>query len=234
MTWAAVPGAVGYVVQRAGSLNGPYSLLDSVTWLGWADYGIVSNATYYYKITAMNAAGASSSSLTTSRPAAPVSLTAVAGDKQVTLTWPASVGATGYVLKGGISSGNATNIVVSGITATNYVNAGLTNGVTYYYVVDSIGTAATSGDSSQASATPVLPPPPLINQFSVSGGNFIVSGSGGVPNSTNYILVSTNITAPLTNWTRLFTNQFDGAGNFNFTNALIPAGPQLFYRLLMQ
>jgi len=233
VTWAAVPGAVGYVVQRAASLNGPYSMLDSVTWLGWADYGIVSNATYYYKITAMNAAGASPSSLTTSRPAAPANLTAVAGDKQVSLTWPYTVGATGYVLKSGISNGNATNIVASGITATNFINAGLTNGVTYYYVVDSIGTAATSGDSSQASATPVLPPPPTITRLSLNGTNFILSSSGGVPNSTNYILVSTNLADPLAIWARLFTNQFDSSGNFNFTNAVVPAGPQLFYRLLM-
>jgi fibronectin type 3 domain-containing protein len=234
LNWSAVSGAVGYVIQRSTSLNGTYILLQSITQTAYTNSGVISNATYYYKVTPVNAGGIAAAGITTTRPTAPATLTAVAGDKQVTLTWPATVGATGYVLKSGISNGSATNIVVSGITATNYVNAGLTNGVTYYYVVGSIGTAATSGDSTQASATPMLPPPPTISQFTVGSGDFIVSGSGGVPNATNYILVSTNITAPLTNWTRLFTNQFDSSGNFNFTNALDPAGPQLFYRLLMQ
>ena len=46
----------------------------------------------------------------------------------------------------------------------------------------------------------------------------------------NYLLTSTNLAAPVTNWTRLLTNQFDGNGNFNFTN---PAGTnmQKFYLL---
>jgi hypothetical protein len=34
--------------------------------------------------------------------------------------------------------------------------------------------------------------------------------------------------APLTNWTRLLTNQFDGNGNFNFTNPLDPGSAQSF------
>ena len=234
ITWATVPGAVGYVVQRASNVNGPYIILDSITWIGWTDYGIVSNATYYYKITAVNAGGTSPGSITTSRPAAPATLTAVAGNSQVALAWQSSVGATGYVLQRGISSGNATNIVISGITGTNYVVTGLTNGVTYYFVVDAIGTSATSGNSPQVSATPEPPTPPTITQLSVNGSSFILSGSGGVPNSTNYILVSTNLASPLTNWTPLFTNQFDSAGNFNFTNSINPSVPQLFYRLLMQ
>jgi cellulose 1,4-beta-cellobiosidase len=185
-------------------------------------------------VTPVNAGGTATSGITTTRPAAPATLSAIAGDTQVTLNWSVSIGATGYVLESGTSSGNATNIVVSGITTTNYVNTGLTNGLTYYYVVDAIGTAATSGNSPQVSAMPVAPPPPTITQFVVNGASFTLSASGGVPNSTNYILVSTNLASPLTNWTRLFTNQFDNSGNFNFTNSLVPGGPQLFYRLLMQ
>lgn len=234
LTWATVPGAIGYLVQRATSVNGPYTLLASITWIGYADYGINSNATYYYKITAMNAGGTSPDAITTTRPAPPALLTATAGNTQVTLSWPASIGATGYILKSGTSSGNETNIVASGITTANYVNTGLSNGVTYFYVVAAMGTAATSGNSPEADATPVLPAPPTITLLTVDGTNFSFSGVGGVPNSTNYILSSTNLASPLTNWTRLFTNQFDNSGNFNFTNPIIPGAPQMYYRLLMQ
>lgn len=65
----------------------------------------------------------------------------------------------------------------------------------------------------------------------VSGGNLVLSGTGGVTNGNYYVLTSTNLAAPLTNWTRLVTNQFDGSGNFNFTNAMNTNSPQSFYLL---
>jgi autotransporter-associated beta strand protein len=60
--------------------------------------------------------------------------------------------------------------------------------------------------------------PPTIGGVGTAGGNLVMTGSGGNPNGSYYVLTSTNLTAPLTNWTRLLTNQFDGAGDFNFTN----------------
>jgi hypothetical protein len=39
---------------------------------------------------------------------------------------------------------------------------------------------------------------------------------------------------PLTNWPRLLTNQFDAAGNFNFTNGINSTSPQSFYLLQLQ
>ncbi len=157
LNWSAVSGAVGYVVSRATSVNGTYNYLMSITETTYTDIGLNTNTAYYYKIIAMNAGGISANAITTTRPAAPASLTAVAANAQVVLTWPASVGATGYVVLRGTSSGNATNIIASGITSTNYTNTGLSNGATYYYVVQAIGTAATSVNSSQASATPAKP-----------------------------------------------------------------------------
>ena len=230
LSWAAVSGAIGYVVQRATSVNGPYIILNSITPLLYTDIGINSNATYYYKVTAVNAGGTSPGAVTTSRPAAPTNLHVIPGNAQIMLDWPASVGATSYILKYGISSGGATNIVASGITSTNFVSTGLTNGVTYYFVVNAVGTAATSGNSPQAAATPTLPPPPNITQLLFNGTNFTLSGSGGVAFSTNYILGSTNLSGV---WFPLFTNQFDASGNFSFTNSITPGFPQLYLRLLM-
>jgi autotransporter-associated beta strand protein len=72
---------------------------------------------------------------------------------------------------------------------------------------------------------------PVIGNISVSGGNLVMSGTGGVTNGTYYVLTSTNIATPLANWTRLLTNPFDVGGNFNFTNAIPPTAPQNFYLL---
>jgi fibronectin type 3 domain-containing protein len=231
LNWSAVSGAVGYVIGRATSINGSFTLLQSITETTYTDVGVSSSGTYYYKVTPVNSGGIAPNSITTTRPAAPASLTAVAGNAQVILTWPASIGATGYNVMRGTSSGNDTNIIASGITATNFSDTGLVNGTTYYYVVAATGSAANSGNSIEARATPALPPPPTIGSILVIGTNFSLSGAGGTANATYYVLGTTNLLTPSSNWTRLLTNQFDSSGNFNFTNALDPNSPQNYYRV---
>jgi autotransporter-associated beta strand protein len=73
--------------------------------------------------------------------------------------------------------------------------------------------------------------PPVFSGISLDGGNFVFTGAGGAANATYYLLGATNLGAPLSNWTRLLTNQFDGSGNFNFTNAPDTNAPQSFYLL---
>jgi beta-galactosidase len=74
---------------------------------------------------------------------------------------------------------------------------------------------------------------PVIGTVSISGGGLALAGTGGVANANFYLLGTTNLASPLTNWTRLFTNQFDGNGNFNFTNPL-GANAQNFYLLQLR
>jgi len=72
---------------------------------------------------------------------------------------------------------------------------------------------------------------PEFGGIHVAPNGLVMSGSGGVPGGRYYLLCATNVTTPLVNWTRLLTNQFDGNGNFNFTNISNAVGPQTFYRL---
>jgi hypothetical protein len=72
---------------------------------------------------------------------------------------------------------------------------------------------------------------PVISSSSFSGGNLILSGTNGPANGSYYVLTSTNLTTPLTNWTRLSTNAFDANGAFSVTNAVSPGTPQRFYGL---
>ena len=72
---------------------------------------------------------------------------------------------------------------------------------------------------------------PVIGAISISETNLTFSGSSGVGSAPFYLLGSTNLTAPVANWTVLLTNQFDAGGNFSFTNALDQNWPQGFYRL---
>ena len=45
------------------------------------------------------------------------------------------------------------------------------------------------------------------------------TGTNGVPLENYFVLTSTNLALPKSNWTRLATNQFDANGGFAFTNA---------------
>jgi fibronectin type 3 domain-containing protein len=109
-------------------------------------------------------------------PSAPTGLLATAGNAEVSLTWIASSGATGYyVQRAMVSGGPYTQIAVP--AANSYTNTGLTNGTTNYYVVSAFNSAGQSANSSQASATPMAPatPPAAPTGLQATAGNAQVS-----------------------------------------------------------
>ena len=77
----------------------------------------------------------------------------------------------------------------------------------------------------------VTPTAPIIDNITVTGSNLVLKGSGGMLDGNYYVLVSTNLSLPRSNWTRLLTNQFDGTGAFAVTNDLDPNAAQNFYLL---
>ncbi|NOU95765.1 hypothetical protein GC093_21435 [Paenibacillus sp. LMG 31456] len=93
------------------------------------------------------------------RPSAPTGLTAAAGDAKVNLSWTAISGMS-YTVKRSDTNGGLYTSVQSGITTGSYVDNGLNNGTTYYYVVTASSNGLESADSSQATATPQKPQPP--------------------------------------------------------------------------
>src|SRR4029078_2988400 len=83
-----------------------------------------------------------------------------AGVNQVGLAWAVSVGATTYNVKGATNSGGPHTTITNRPT-TSFVNTGLSNGVTYYYVVSALNFNGESANSAEASAAPFPPQPPL-------------------------------------------------------------------------
>ena len=84
----------------------------------------------------------------------------------------------------------------------------------------------------QVSSTTVGVPPTFGDVGVVAGGgSLVISGSGGAPNGTYYVLTSTNIAVPASQWACVATNQFDGASRFIFTNTPGTNFPQGFYLL---
>lgn len=107
--------------------------------------------------------------------AAPASLNATAGSSgQVTLSWPASTGATSYHVKRSLVSGGP-YVSVGCTTSTSYTDSGLANGTTYYYVVSAAYSAGPdaggeSADSPEVNATAVVTPPAAPTNVSASTG----------------------------------------------------------------
>jgi hypothetical protein len=71
--------------------------------------------------------------------------------------------------------------------------------------------------------------PPTIGGIEVSGGNVIISGTGGTQGDTYYVVSSTNVALPLVDWTPVATNVFGPGGVFSVTNAV--SGPSEFFRI---
>jgi autotransporter-associated beta strand protein len=86
-------------------------------------------------------------------------------------------------------------------------------------------------DSSVAGQVNVIVTGPRFGSVQANTHGLVLSGSGGTPNASYYLLTATNLATPLANWTRLLTNQFDASGNFSITNAVTPQTPRQFYRL---
>ena len=91
-------------------------------------------------------------------PAAPTGLRAVAGDARVRLDWNASPepDVTGYRVYRSPTAGGPYAFVAA-VAAPGFDDLGLTNGVTYYYVVTAIDARAESGPSNEAAARPEAP-----------------------------------------------------------------------------
>src|SRR5262249_24271517 len=95
--------------------------------------------------------------------AAPASLTATPASPQISLTWPASTGASGYHVKRSTTSGGPyTGIGCA--TATSFNDSNVVSGTTYYYVVSANfsggpDAGGESADSSQANATVMVTGP---------------------------------------------------------------------------
>jgi subtilisin family serine protease/fibronectin type 3 domain-containing protein len=160
----------GYKIYRGTVAGGETYTGTTVAGTSYTNTGLANGTTYYFKVSAVNAVGEGGLSNEASAtpvaaptaPIAPTSLTAVAGNGQVALSWtaPASNGGsaiTGYRIYRGTSAGSEsfTGVTVSG---TSYTNTGLANGTTYYFKVSAVNAVGESALSTEASATPATVP----------------------------------------------------------------------------
>jgi len=107
------------------------------------------------------------------------------------LSWNGSVGADSYIVKRSTTSGSGYGTIASGVTSPSYLDTGLVNGTTYYYVVAATNVNGVSSNSTQVSARPTSsvvissPLPPLIHRYSFNeSSGTIAHDSVGTANGT--------------------------------------------------
>src|SRR5262249_54630639 len=156
----------------------------------FTDTGLTDGTTYYYQVTAVNAAGESTrsgevSAMPVAPPSAPTGVAATAGNTQIRLNWTASQGAASYNVYRGASPGaEGAPAIITGIMTTSFTDTGLTDGITYYYRVTAVNPGGESGQSAEVSATAQF----LILAIDAGGGvvGSFVADTDFVGNSLTY------------------------------------------------
>ena len=98
-----------------------------------------------------------------------------------------------------------------------------------------IETGYNNSVAAGAAFTIVALPPLRITSISVNGPTLTLKAANGSTNGVYYLLTSTNVKMPLSQWARVLTNHFDGNGNLILsTNIINPADAQRFFMLQMQ
>ncbi len=175
-------------------------------------------------------------------PSAPLNLTAIAGDQQVSLSWNAPSFDGGfpivnYQIYRGTTSGGEVFLAQIGNTPT-YLDGGLTNGQTYYYMVSAFNGIGEGPFSNEANATPTMTPgPPILLEANLSGNGdenvtlkWSLSSDDGVgQNSVIGYEIHRNTTYDANGSGYQFTSSVS-AGIYEFTDSLAGEGdPNKYY-----
>ena len=146
----------------------------------------------------------------TTPPAAPVSVSASAGQNQATIQWAANTETdlAGYRVYRSTTSGTGyTEVTTSLVTAPGFTNTGLTGGTTYYYVVRAFDLAGNgSANSAQVSVVPTAPPAPVtlfsdgFESGNLTAGGWVVQNTNAAANTGARLTGSWGARLTATSW----------------------------------
>ncbi len=164
LAWTAVTDATNYTIQRSSDDVAWTTVVPSPALTGtsssYNDTSLSAGTTYYYRISAIDAAGSSVPSpvdpaLTI--PAAPVLTATPVTLTQINLSWPAVTGASSYIVASSPDGSTWTTLATQ--AGTTYQNTGLTADTAYYYEVTAVNATGDSAVSNVPVANTVLTAP---------------------------------------------------------------------------
>jgi hypothetical protein len=217
-------GGTNNLSAGSGFTNGSYTLMTYTGALSGALPTLGSVPAGYNYSLSTNTAGQVNLMVTL---LAPTNLVATATNLLINLKWNSVSGATSYNLKRGTVIGTFSTIY-SGLTATNYADANVTNAVNYFYVVTATGAGGESTNSLQASAAPLPSNQPTNLGLQAGGGQLQLSWP---PDHLGWRLQiqTNNLSQGIgTNWATMANST-----NVNSTNVVInPTNGAVFLRLV--
>jgi alpha-amylase len=240
VTWTASAGATTYTVYRSLTSAGTYAAIPAgtnLTGTSFADSGLSPGTTYFYKVSAANAAGPSALSSAGSAatlPSSPATVSATAtSSSSITVTWSASTGATAYTVYRSLINNNAGDFApVSGSQAgTSFVDTGLSANTTYFYKVQAAnnsGPADVSTATGTATTLPSTQPPPPVPEVptgvtvAASGSSLVVSWAAVTGAISYRVSRATASAGPFTVLSSTVTGP-------SYTDATVAAGTTYFY-----
>ncbi len=99
---------------------------------------------------------------------------------------------------------------------------GLTNGLHQLQATATDADGSTNNTALKRILIVLPPASPRLDGINLSNGNLFITGTNGPAGSNCFLLASTNLALPLSNWARVATNPFNGGGNLVFTSS--PSG----------
>jgi fibronectin type 3 domain-containing protein len=158
ISWASVPGATSYEVQRSASGANSFSSVGTDL-LGTSlhDSGLTPGGSYDYRVIASNSGGNSAPSAVTSittAPGQPGTLTAtVSGTGEIDLSWGAATGATSYDVQRGPGGSGTFPKDLGTVTGTTFSDTGLNPGDSFDYQIVPLDSAGPGAASNTVTAT---------------------------------------------------------------------------------
>jgi hypothetical protein len=213
LNWGDGAGVAGYHVFRGTSADftpGDGNRLNGtlLTQSEFNDTSAPTGVESFYKVVAVNNAGAQSSASATSAtrsaaepaPPTPTGLTAAAvGPTTINVSWGPSSGAARYVLERRAGGEAGFTVIQSSLTSTGFSDTGLSPSTAYEYRVSAANAAGqTSAASGAASATTLGVSDPVPPAASVGDVTVNEPASGGTATATFTVTLSAAPAAPVT------------------------------------
>ncbi|GMQ61006.1 RCC1 domain-containing protein [Vallitalea maricola] len=156
LTWNKIVNADSYIVKKATTSGGPYTIVaNNLTKTTYTELGLNNGTSYYYIIIAKNEKGESEPSIEKEAVPGiqkPNNVIIQVVDKEIKLSWDPVSNTDVYKIKRSENLDGPYTVLSEGITGTNYVDNSIKENKLYYYVISAVKSLGESPETEPVSA----------------------------------------------------------------------------------